>query len=49
MLIVENPIEAPAPELILQWQEAIVTATIITPFDYSRGVKALCDERRGVM
>ena len=47
--VVDNPLEAPAPELIEEWYEAIVTATIITPSEYAKGIKTLCDERRGIM
>lgn len=46
---VDNPLEAPAPELIEEWHEAIVTALVITPEEYSKGIKTLCEERRGVM
>lgn len=46
---VDNPLEAPAPENIIEWEEAIVSATIITPAEYSKGIKTLCDERRGIM
>jgi GTP-binding protein LepA len=47
--IIDNPTEAPPPELIDQWYEAIVQATIITPADYAKAVKQLCEEKRGVM
>lgn len=47
--VVDNPLEAPAAELVDEWHEAIVSATIITPAEYSRGIKTLCDERRGVI
>jgi len=46
---VDNPLEAPPPENIIEWYEAIVSATIITPAEYSKGIKTLCDERRGIM
>lgn len=47
--IVDNPLEAPVPEHVEEWYEAIVTATLITPEEYSKGIKTLCEERRGVM
>jgi len=46
---VDNPLEAPATELIDTWYEAIVSATIITPAEYSKEIKMLCQERRGFM
>ncbi len=49
LLTVDNPLEAPLPELIDEWHEAIVTATIITPAEYHKSIKTLCDERRGIM
>lgn len=47
--VVDNPLEAPAAELISEWYEAIVSATIITPIEYAKDIKTLCDGRRGVM
>jgi GTP-binding protein LepA len=47
--IVDNPIEAPPNENIEYWEEAIVSATIMTPFDYSISIKKLCEEKRGIM
>lgn len=41
--IVDNPIEAPPPENIEQWHEAIVQATLITPMEFSKDIKTLCD------
>lgn len=49
IVTVDNPLEAPLPELIDEWYEAIVQATIITPAEYMKGIKTLCDERRGTM
>lgn len=46
--VVDNPLEAPPEENVEHWQEAIVTATIITPTEYAKGIKTLCDERRGI-
>ncbi len=47
--MVDNPLEAPAAENIIEWHEAIVQATLITPMDYSKDIKTLCDSRRGIM
>lgn len=47
--IVDNPLEAPPDEFIDQWYEAIMVATIITPAEYAKGVKVLCEEKRGYM
>ena len=49
LIRVENPAEAPKAELIEAWKEAICRAMIITPREYHKGVKALCDERRAVL
>jgi translation elongation factor EF-4 len=46
---VDNPADAPPQERIAYWKEAIVRATLITPADYAKGVKTLCDQRRGHM
>lgn len=40
--------EAPPTELIKYWKEALVSATIITPREFAKEVKALCENRRGV-
>ena len=47
LMRVDNPMEAPKPELIKYWKEAIVSATIITPREFSREIKKLCEGRRG--
>ena len=47
LLRVNNPMEAPKPELIDFWKEALVSATIITPREFSREIKKLCENRRG--
>lgn len=49
IIIVDNPLEAPPTENIDIWYEAIVTATIITPAEYAKGIKTLCEDRRGFM
>jgi len=46
---VDNPAECPKPELISGWQECIVKTTIITPREYLKGVKELCENRRGIL
>lgn len=48
MLRVENPVDAPKTELIEMWKEAICTATIITPKEYLKGIKSLCEEKRAI-
>lgn len=48
MIRVDNPTQAPKTELIKYWKEAIVLATIITPRDYLKEVKKLCENRRGI-
>jgi len=44
---IDNPAEAPNAEHIAYWKEAITTATIICPREYLKGVKTLCEDRRG--
>lgn len=44
----DNPAEAPKPEIISGWQECIVRATIITPREYYKNIKELCEMRRGL-
>lgn len=46
---VDNPLEAPPPENIEMWEEAIVNATIMTPSEYVKGIINLCEEKRGIM
>jgi GTP-binding protein LepA len=48
LIRVENPIEAPDPEKIVAWKEAICTAIIITPREYYKGIKSLCEDKRGI-
>lgn len=47
LIRVDNPMEAPKPELIKFWKEAMVSATIITPREFQREIKKLCESRRG--
>ena len=47
--IIDNPMDAPAPENIEYWEESIVTATILTPAEYIKGIISLCEDKRGVM
>mgnify|MGYP000506817585 FL=1 len=49
LIRVENPTEAPRTELIKYWKEALMMATIITPRDFSRDIKRLCENRRGIL
>ena len=46
LMRVDNPTEAPRTELIKYWKEAMVAATIITPREFGREVKRLCENRR---
>jgi GTP-binding protein LepA len=45
---VDNPTETPKAELIQAWKEAICSVTIITPREYLKGIKTLCEDRRGL-
>ena len=45
---VDNPSEAPRTELIKYWKESMVIATIITPREFVRDIKKLCEHRRGL-
>jgi GTP-binding protein LepA len=45
---VDNPADAPRYELIIGWQECIVKAMIITPREFLKNVKELCEMRRGL-
>ena len=47
LMRVDNPMEAPKTELIKYWKEAMVSATIITPREFSKEIKKLCENRRG--
>ena len=44
---VDNPTDAPPTELIKYWKEAFVIATVITPREFLREIKKLCEDRRG--
>mmetsp|Transcript_19257 Transcript_19257/g.26069 ORF Transcript_19257/g.26069 Transcript_19257/m.26069 type:complete len:117 (-) Transcript_19257:495-845(-) len=46
---VDNPTDAPKTELIRYWKESIVIATIITPRDFLKEIKRLCEGRRGMI
>ena len=48
LMRVDNPTEAPRTELIKYWKEAIVSATIITPREFAKEIKRLCESRRGM-
>jgi len=45
---VDNPSEAPRTELIKYWMESLMLATIITPREFSKDVKRLCESRRSI-
>lgn len=49
LLRIDNPADTPKQELIVYWKEALVNATIITPKEYLKGIKSLCEERRGII
>jgi translation elongation factor EF-4 len=46
---IDNPIDAPGAEIVDHWMESIVSATIITPSEYVKGIISLCEEKRGIM
>ena len=48
LLRIDNPADTPKAELIKGWKEQICSATIITPIEYSKSVKSLCENRRGL-
>ena len=48
LMRVDNPTEAPKTELIKYWKEAMVAATIITPREFVREIKKLCESRRAI-
>ena len=48
LLRVENPIDSPKTELIQAWKEPICIATIITPREYYKGIKKLCEDKRAI-
>lgn len=48
LIVVENPADAPKDELIEAWKEAICRATIITPKEFYKGIKVLCEDRRAI-
>ena len=45
---IDNPADIDRPELIKEWFEPICTATIMTPLEYAKNVKSLCNDRRGI-
>ena len=45
---VDNPTDAPPTELIKYWKEALVVATVITPKEFLKEIKKLCEDRRGI-
>ena len=48
VLNIHNPAELPAPNLIAEIREPVVTATILVPHEYIGNVIGLCVEKRGV-
>ena len=44
---IDNPADTPKAELISGWKEQICVTTIITPREYAKSIKSLCEERRG--
>lgn len=40
---VDNPADTPKAEIIAGWRECIVRATIITPREFHKNVKDLCE------
>lgn len=46
---VDNPVDCPDTDKIESWQEAIMTATIMAPAEYTKSIKALCQDKRGVV
>jgi len=49
LIRVENPAEAPRAEIIEAWKESICRAIIITPREYYKNIKSLCEERRAIL
>lgn len=46
---INNPLESPPTEVIEYWEESIVAATIITPAEYAKEIRVLCEDKRGMM
>ena len=47
--VIDNPVDAPPTEIIDYWFENIVQVTIITPAEYQKEIRLLCEERRGLL
>ena len=47
--VIDNPVDAPPTEIIDYWFENIVQVTIITPAEYLKEIRVLCEERRGLL
>jgi GTP-binding protein LepA len=45
---IDSPAKLPDPGRIEQFEEPVITATIITPSEYVGGILTLCQEKRGV-
>ena len=48
VLRIDSPGKLPAPNLVAEIREPIITANILVPPDYVGGVLGLCSEKRGV-
>lgn len=44
---IDNPVEIEKPDLIREWYEPISTASVLTPVEYVKAIKQLCQDRRG--
>ena len=45
---VDNPVEGPEELQVEYYNEAIMKTSIVTPKEYVKGIKTLCDNRRGL-
>ena len=47
-IMIDNPTNYPAPDVIAEASEPVVRASIITPTEYVGGIMELCQDKRGV-
>lgn len=47
-VMIDNPTNYPAPDVIAEASEPVVRASIITPTEYVGGIMELCQDKRGV-
>nr|XP_012232046.1 PREDICTED: translation factor GUF1 homolog, mitochondrial isoform X2 [Linepithema humile] len=47
-VIFNNPAHFPDPQIVTEFYEPMIIATIITPVEYLKGIISLCREKRGV-